>query len=170
VKRYIFPALCILTLVLALHTLTIASGVPEHLAVESLAVQSADGRRHEFTVHVADTPEARARGLMYVTRLEPDRGMLFDFGTPQLVGMWMKNTPLSLDMLFINEDGVIVHIEALTRPFSTEVLSSGEPVRAVLELLGGRTGKLGIAPGDLVIHRLFPARSADDSEHRPSGI
>jgi uncharacterized protein len=156
VKRYIFPALCILTLVLALHTLTIASGVPEHLAVESLAVLSADGRQHEFTVHVADTPEARARGLMYVTRLEPDRGMLFDFETPQLVGMWMKNTPLSLDMLFVDEHGLVAHIESRTKPFSTQVLSSRGPVRAVLEIGGGRAEQLGIATGDRVAHWLFP--------------
>jgi uncharacterized membrane protein (UPF0127 family) len=81
--------------------------------------------------------------------------MLFDFQAPQLVGMWMKNTPLSLDMLFIDAAGRIARIEARTRPFSTELISSGSEVLAVLEITGGRAAELGIAAGDRVAHRLF---------------
>ena len=155
-RRYMFPGMCVIALVLALHTLTIASGISAELAVEPIEIVTASGERHAFAAHLADSPEARARGLMYVTRLEPDRGMLFDFEAAAVVTMWMKNTPLSLDMLFIDEHGVIVRVAARTRPFSTELISSGAAVRAVLEINGGLAGQLGIATGDRIVHRLFP--------------
>lgn len=155
-RRYIFPGMCVIALVLALHTLTIASGISAQLAVERIEIVTASGERHAFSAHLADSAEARARGLMYVTRLEPDRGMLFDFEAATVVTMWMKNTPLSLDMLFIDEQGVIARIAARTRPFSTELISSGTEVRAVLEINGGLAGQLGIAAGDRIVHRLFP--------------
>lgn len=154
-RRYLLPGFCVIVLVLGLHTMTLASGVPASIPVEPLEIVTAGGERHAFAAYLADTPESRARGLMYVTRLEPDQGMLFDFESPRPIHMWMKNTPLSLDMLFIDEDGVITRIEARTRPFSTEIISSGSDVRAVLELNGGLVQKLGIAAGDRVIHRLF---------------
>lgn len=154
-RRYLLPGLCVLTLVLALHTLTLASGIPASLRVEPLEIHTAAGGRHAFTVHVADTAETRGRGLMFVTRLDPDRGMLFDFERPQRIGMWMKNTPLSLDMLFIDAAGRITQVEARTRPFSTDVIDSREAVLAVLEINGGIAAKLGIAVGDRVEHPLF---------------
>jgi uncharacterized protein len=156
-RRYMVPGVLVLLLVLALHTMTLASGMPEGLAVEPLEIVTAGGERHVFAAHLADTPEARARGLMYVTRLDADRGMLFDFDTSQVIHMWMKNTPLSLDMLFITEEGIIARIAARTRPFSTETISSGVAVRAVLEINGGLSAQLGIAPGDRVEHRIFGA-------------
>lgn len=158
-RRYLFPGLCILALVMALHTLTIASGIPSSLAVEPVEIVTAGGTTRGFRAHVADTHEARSRGLMYVTRLEPDQAMLFDFESPQLITMWMKNTPLSLDMLFIDEQGLIARIERRTRPFSTELISSRTAVRAVLEIGGGRAEQLGIAVGDRVLHRIFPAEA-----------
>ena len=154
-RRYLFPGLCVIALVLALHTMTLASGISAALPVETVTIVTADGARHEFQARLADTPETRGRGLMYVTRLEPDQGMLFDFAAPQLVGMWMKNTPLSLDMLFIDEAGRITRIEARTQPFSTTLISSETEVRAVLEINGGRAAELGIAAGDRVQHRIF---------------
>jgi len=154
-RRYLLPGFCVVALVLALHTMTIASGVPASMAVEPVEIITAGGERHVFSAYVADTQESRSRGLMYVTRLEPDRGMLFDFESPRAVHMWMKNTPLPLDMLFIDAQGLIARIEMRTRPFSTEIISSGSDVLAVLELNGGVTEKLGIAAGDRVIHRLF---------------
>jgi uncharacterized protein len=155
-RRYLLPALFVIALVLALHTMTLASGIAATLPVERVEVLTRDGSRHVFHAHLADTPEARARGLMYVTRLEPDRGMLFDFETPGVITMWMKNTPLSLDMLFIDAEGRIARIEARTRPFSKTVISSRTEVLAVLEINGGRAEQLGILPGDRVLHRLFP--------------
>lgn len=154
-RRYLFPGLCVIALVLALHTMTLASGVSGELPVEQVEIVTAAGHRHAFSAHIAATPEARRRGLMYVTRLEPDEGMLFDFESPRPVGMWMKNTPLSLDMLFIAADGRIARIAARTRPFSTELISSGVEVRAVLEINGGRAAALGITAGDQVLHPIF---------------
>jgi uncharacterized membrane protein (UPF0127 family) len=154
-RRYLLPGLCVLALVLALHTMTLASGALGDLPLEQAEIISADGTRHVFAVRLADTAETRARGLMYVTALEPDHGMLFDFGETRMVGMWMKNTPLSLDMLFISADGVIAKIARQTTPFSTGIINSDRPVRAVLEIRGGRAAELGIQPGDRVLHRVF---------------
>lgn len=158
-RRYLLPALLVIALVLALHTMTLASGIAATLPVETVEIVTAEGERHTFTTHLADTPEARARGLMYVTKLDPDRGMLFDFESPQVVTMWMKNTPLSLDMLFIDVDGRITRIEPRTRPFSKAVISSRSEVLAVLEINGGRADQLGITAGDRVVHRLFGGTS-----------
>jgi uncharacterized membrane protein (UPF0127 family) len=157
VKRYLLPGLFVIALVLALHTMTLASASLGALPLEHVEIVDATGGRHSFEARLADTPEARARGLMHVAGLEPDSGMLFDFGETRMVGMWMKNTPLSLDMLFIAEDGVIARIARETTPFSAEIISSGRPVRAVLEIRGGRAAELGIAAGDRVVHRIFPA-------------
>lgn len=154
-RRYALPGVAMLLLLAALHTFTLASGIPAELAVETLAVTNARGDVHAFRVHIADTPEARRRGLMFVTRMAPDEGMLFDFGTPGPVSMWMKNTPLSLDMLFIEADGRILSIAEKTPPLSTRTIPAGGNVLAVLEVLGGTAEKLGIRPGDRVDHRLF---------------
>jgi uncharacterized protein len=110
---------------------------------------------HLFTVEIADTDELRARGLMFRQRLPEDRGMLFDFGIPRPVAMWMKNTYIPLDMLFIREDGKIAYIAENTVPKSLDTVGISEPVLAVLELAGGTSKKLGIRPGDMVYHRLF---------------
>jgi uncharacterized protein len=108
-----------------------------------------------FTVEIADTEELRTRGLMFRQRLPEDRGMLFDFESPRPVSMWMKNTYISLDMLFIREDGTIAYIAENTVPKSLDTIGVSEPVLAVLELAGGTARKLGIRAGDTVYHRLF---------------
>jgi uncharacterized membrane protein (UPF0127 family) len=108
-----------------------------------------------FTVEIADTADLRARGLMFRQRLPEDRGMLFDFGDPRPVSMWMKNTLIPLDMLFIRADGTIAYIAENTKPGSLETIGITEPVLAVLELAGGVTAKHGIRAGDKVYHRLF---------------
>ena len=124
---------------------------------QPLAIISHSGR-HEFKVEVADEPRQRARGLMFRAELAPDTGMLFDFGQTAPVHMWMKNTYISLDMLFVRADGVIHHIAADTVPFSLAVVSSRGPVRFVFEIPGGTAARLGIAPGDRVEHALVPAK------------
>lgn len=139
----------------ALHTFTLASGIPAELPVEALGITTADGRTYDFRAHLAETAEARQQGLMFVTRMAPDEGMLFDFERARPVSMWMKNTPLSLDMIFIESDGRILRIERETTPFSTTTIASGGNVLAVLELPGGTTERLGIEAGDRVRHRLF---------------
>lgn len=109
----------------------------------------------EFEVEMAVSPEQRSQGLMFRESLDEDRGMLFDFGRLQVASMWMRNTYVPLDMLFIDADGRITQIAANTQPLSDTVVASREPVRAVLELRGGVSAKLGIEPGDRVIHPLF---------------
>jgi uncharacterized membrane protein (UPF0127 family) len=114
-----------------------------------LTIHSA-GKTHRFTVEVARSPEEQARGLMHRQSLAPDRGMIFPYDPPQPVGFWMKNTLIPLDMIFIRPDGTIANIAANTVPLSLEMVPSGEPVVAVLEIAGGRSAELGIKAGDKV--------------------
>jgi hypothetical protein len=122
---------------------------------ESLLTIAAADDRFEFQVEMAVSPAQRSQGLMFRESLEEDRGMLFDFGQPQQATMWMRNTYVPLDMLFIDEHGRITQIAADAQPLSNAVIASRERVRAVLELRGGVSAKLGIKPGDRVIHPLF---------------
>jgi uncharacterized membrane protein (UPF0127 family) len=124
-------------------------------ALETLSVVTQGGQKHSFQVEVARNDADRAQGLMFRRSMAPDRGMLFDFGRVEPVSMWMQNTYLSLDMLFIRQDGSIARIAANTEPLSTRTISSGEPVLAVLELNAGTAAKLGIRPGDRIEHPLF---------------
>ena len=119
-----------------------------------LTVDAANGQ-FEFLVEMAVSPAQRSQGLMFRESLAEDRGMLFDFGKPQRATMWMRNTYVPLDMLFIDMHGQITQIAANTEPLSDAMIASREPVRAVLELRGGVSAKLGIKPGDRVIHPLF---------------
>jgi hypothetical protein len=112
---------------------------------------------HRFEVEVARTNVKRARGLMFRTKLAADAGMLFVYERRGPVVMWMKNTLISLDMLFIAADGRIVRIAANTTPLSEKMISSGSPVRAVLELPAGTAARLGIAPGGRVRSDALPA-------------
>ena len=108
-----------------------------------------------FTVEIADTDTLRERGLMFRQRLPEDRGMLFDFGQPRPVSMWMKNTYIPLDMLFIRSDGSIAYIAENTVPKSLDAVGVSEPVLAVLELAAGSAKRLGLRSGDIVYHRMF---------------
>lgn len=119
-----------------------------------VTVHSASGE-HGFQVEPARTVAEQAQGLMYRTDLTPDGGMLFapyppDGGPPRETSFWMKNTPTPLDILYIRADGTIARIAENTTPFSEAQIPSGEPVAAVLELVGGRSAELGIAEGDRV--------------------
>lgn len=120
-----------------------------------LCIRSLEGETHKFRVELAVTAEARRQGLMHRTDLAEGQGMLFDFETQQPVSMWMKNTPLSLDMLFIAESGRILRIERETTPFSLRSIHSGRPARGVLEILGGTADRLNIRVGDHVLHPIF---------------
>ena len=142
--------------IIALATLWSASPVEaqQELPLEILVIETLAGK-HLFQVEVARTDTQRAVGLMWRERMDPNKGMLFDFKKERFVTMWMKNTPLSLDMLFISIDGRIATIATHTRPYSTERIHSGVKIGAVLELLAGTAERLGIAPGDLVRHSMF---------------
>jgi uncharacterized protein len=124
---------------------------------EPLAIVTA-GARHDFMVEVARDDATRAQGLMYRRSLAPDRGMLFDFNRVEPVSMWMQNTYVSLDMLFIRPDGTIARVVQNTEPLSTRTIPSGEPVLAVLEVVAGTAARLGIKAGDRIEHPLFKGR------------
>jgi len=126
-----------------------ASGPTEPLTIASRA------GRHTFAVEVMRTDAERSRGLMYRRTMAPDHGMLFDFQAVAPVAMWMKNTYLPLDMVFIRADGTIARVATGTEPLSTKVIPSGEAVLSVLELNAGTTARLGIHAGDRVEHDLF---------------
>jgi uncharacterized membrane protein (UPF0127 family) len=123
--------------------------------VETLTIVTQGGQRHTFQVEVARNDADRAQGLMFRRSMAADHGMLFDFRRVEPVAMWMQNTYIPLDMLFIRQNGSIARIAANTEPLSTRTIPSGEPVLAVLELNGGTAAKLGIKAGDRVEHPLF---------------
>lgn len=123
------------------------------LQVIDLAVISGK-QRHGLRVELADTAQAQARGLMFRTELGDNEGMLFPSDTPGIRSFWMKNTPLSLDIIFIGTDWRIINIADHTEPYSLESVRSDGIASAVLELRAGRAEELGIGPGDLVEYRL----------------
>ena len=112
-----------------------------------------DGEQ-EWPVLVADTASLRSQGLMSVTDLGPWAGMVFVWEEPTDGGFWMKDTPLSLDIIFVGVDGRVLNVAANTEPYSTLSVSSAGLTSAVLELRGGRAAELGIEPGDKVEYSL----------------
>jgi uncharacterized protein len=136
----------------------------------ALEIRSASGRQW-FDIRIADTEARQELGLMFVTRLPADEGMLFPHQTAQIMSMWMKNTLIPLDMLFIDAHGRIVCLLENTKPQSLEVLSCDKPVTAVLEISGGQAAHRGIRVGDRVVHALFHgnARHPDRSRTGSDG-
>jgi uncharacterized protein len=126
----------------------------EHFATAELTVVSATGN-HKFTVELAATPAQMEQGLMFRRGLAADAGMLFDFKRPSMATMWMKNTLIPLDMLFVDADGRIVNIRERAVPESLDIIAAAAPVRGVIELNGGTAARLGIKPGDRVLYPLF---------------
>ena len=123
----------------------------------SLVLRTAEGAEEAFDIELAESPQQQSQGLMYRRSLAADAGMLFVYRPARPVSMWMKNTLIPLDMLFIAEDGKIVKIVERTVPLSLTSISSDRKVRGVLELNGGTADRLGIRPGDRVIHPAFEA-------------
>jgi uncharacterized membrane protein (UPF0127 family) len=119
-----------------------------------LTIVSATGR-HRFKVEVAETPEQMEQGLMFRRSLAPDAGMLFDYKQPTVATMWMRNTLIPLDMLFVDATGRIVNIRQRAVPQSDNLIAAAAPVRAVIEVNGGTAERLGIVPGDQVLHPIF---------------
>lgn len=124
------------------------------LPVTSVVIDASHGRVH-FTVEVAGDPASQERGLMFRTKMAPNAGMLFDFHAPTSPTFWMKNTILPLDMIFIRADGTISSIAHDATPYSETPIPSYEPVRAVLEINGGRSVSLGIKRGQRVHNAIF---------------
>ena len=147
-----------LTVLVIVSAWIVSAGRPLGAAeTETLEIASKSGV-HPFAVELAVTDEQRARGLMFRKELPEGYGMLFDFKRDQEVTMWMENTYVSLDMIFIRADGRIARIAQNTEPMSRSIIPSGGPVRAVLEVVAGTTRKLGIAAGDRVGHPMFQGR------------
>ena len=113
---------------------------------------------HVFSVEMATTEEEKTTGLMYRKELPEGKGMLFDFSPEQEVSMWMTNTYIPLDMIFIRADGRILRIAENTEPLSTKIIPSRGLAKGVLEVIAGTAQKYGIQPGDRVAHPLFSAK------------
>jgi uncharacterized protein len=149
--RCAFKRLNISALVaLFLFALASAMALSASFETEDITIRTGAGKEHRFTVELAIAADQRQQGLMNRDEMAVDRGMLFDFGDTRRVYMWMKNTYLPLDMLFIDQSGKVTLIQADTLPLSENIIDSREPVRFVLELNAGTAAKLGIAAGDVV--------------------
>ena len=121
---------------------------------ETLKFVTATGT-HDFKIEVANTMQEKSRGLMFRRNMDDDAGMLFPYEPAQEITMWMKNTYISLDMVFIRADGIVHRIATATEPFSEAVIASKGDARAVLELKAGIAAKIGLKTGDRVLHPLF---------------
>jgi uncharacterized protein len=124
-------------------------------ARSTLKIATPDAQLHKIDVWIADNDARRQRGLMFVEHLADDAGMLFIYPQPQPISMWMKNTHLSLDMLFVSANGRVDSIAENTTPMSTDTISSKGDVLAVIELKAGTAARLKIRPGAQVIHPAF---------------
>jgi len=127
------------------------------LPLEELVVETSVGK-FTFSVEVADNQTERATGLMFRTEMAPNHGMLFDFGKTEPIAMWMQNTVLSLDMVFIEPDGTVLRIASNTTPFSRDIITSGGPVSHVLEINAGMATQIGLKIGDQIIHPSFNSK------------
>ena len=129
-------------------------GVPQSLPATPLQIVTGDGV-HDFEVEVARTNAEMATGLMFRTEMAENQGMIFDYSPPRRASMWMKNTYIPLDILFVLPDGTVLNIVANTTPLSRASISAAGRVRAALELNAGMVEKLGIEAGDVVRHEIF---------------
>ncbi|MGF1463938.1 MAG: DUF192 domain-containing protein [Maricaulaceae bacterium] len=125
--------------------------------IAPLTIHTADGDAHVFHVELADEDNERSQGLMFRESLAPDAGMVFDYGEDRVAAMWMKNTLIPLDMVFFDASGEIVSIARNARPHSERIITSGAPVRGVLEIPAGRATELGLKRGDRLEHFFLDA-------------
>ena len=152
-KRFIISALC-LSLASSAFAQTSKDDVVDFGEPVPLTVVSKDSK-HVFQIERAITLDQQARGMMFRETMDPDSGMLFEFDEPKIATIWMKNTPLPLDIIFVRSNGKILKIEHMAQPYKLRSASSEAIVAAVLELQGGRSKELGIMPGDLIQHEFF---------------
>lgn len=142
-----------LTLLFALSALAACAAGEGQLCVETTSGV------HEFQVEIADNDQERAKGLMFRTELGANEGMLFDFQIEKPVSFWMRNTLIPLDMIFAKSDGTIVRIHANARPQDPTPIASGEPVRFVFEIPGGRAKEIGLEAGAKLQHPCINGQS-----------
>lgn len=120
-----------------------------------LAIRTAAGKVINFKIWIADTPAREEQGMMFVREMDEHTGMLFLFPENRRVSMWMKNTYVSLDLLFVDGTGKIDYIAASATPKSEAIIGPPTPEYAVLELKGGACDRFGIKPGDVILHKNF---------------
>ena len=156
-RKFIFALLLILTCSAQANA---AAQVDPNavLPVETLKIVTGSGE-FKFSIEIADEPNEHQVGLMHRQTMLPTHGMMFEFNEIRVVNMWMKNTPLSLDMVFIKPDGTVERIARNTVPFSTSIVSSFTPVSHVLELNAGTALQIGLKPGDQLFHKMFNVKS-----------
>ncbi len=147
-------ARCAAALLIVAGILLTAYGPARAAGQSTLEIVSASGV-HAFNVELATTEPERERGLMFRKELPQGQGMLFDFLNDQPVSFWMHNTYISLDLIFIRSDGRIMRIAENAKTLSDDLIPSGVPVRAVLEVIAGTSHELGIKAGDKVINPIF---------------
>lgn len=150
-----FLKFVLLGLILSLTGLVPATAKDAPVArIEQVVIETSKGRI-PFVAEIADTEQLRSRGLMFRYRMPDNHAMLFDFKQSREVMMWMKNTHISLDMLFIKADGRVVKVAENTTPLSRAIIDSDEPVAFVLEVVAGTASRIGLKPGDRVVHTLM---------------
>lgn len=164
-RRLLAPALLACTLFLGVaHATDTPEGAPPNVTAKdldrafqrsSLQIATPDARLHDFNIWIADDDQHRARGLMFIKELKADDGMLFIYPEPHPVAMWMKNTYVPLDMLFVAADGKVLRVVANTKPLSLDTIESGGPALGVIELAAGTAARLKIVPGAQVMHPAF---------------
>ena len=143
-------------ILIALLILPLAGCLEEKVDdIYRLSIETASGKKHEFNIELAQTPQEQMRGLMHRTEMAEDAGMLFIFETEREARFWMKNTLIPLDMIFIRADGTIHRIHENAIPHDLTGVPSEGPVKAILELNGGVSTKLGLDKGDKVRHSVF---------------
>lgn len=152
--------LCMCAAVLASPALadsTDAAELDRSFPRSTLQIATPDARLHKFKVWLADEPRRRERGLMFVKQLADDEGMLFVYEQPMGISMWMKNTFIPLDMVFVAADGKVINVVENTEPQSLKTIDSAGAALGVVELKGGTAKKLRIAKGARVMHAAFGA-------------
>ena len=149
--RAVFLALALVSL---LSTGLARADGASRLPLQTVIVETSQGRT-AFEAEIADTAEARAKGLMLRDSMPRDHGMLFDFGKPRQIAMWMKDTKISLDMIFADSAGRVIGIAENTVPYSTATIAVSEPVKAVFEVNAGTARRIGLKPGGRLIHPIF---------------
>ena len=151
-RKSILPALISFVLIFIPANFAIAQS---HEPIDRLLIITATGK-HAFALEIAKTNEERAKGLMYRKSMPQDHGMLFIFHDERPISMWMKNTLIPLDMIFLSGEGIVTSIVQDTTPLSEEIITSDRPAQAVIEVNAGVTKKIALAPGDKIRHPLFP--------------
>ena len=152
-KRLILTSL-FLTVPMVSSAQTSKNDVVDFGAPVPLSIVS-EGGTHEFVVERAVSLDQQARGMMFRETMGADTGMIFEFDEPKVATIWMKNTSIPLDILFVRSNGRILKIEHMAQPYKLRSASSEAVVASVVELQGGRSRDLGIMPGDLVKHEFF---------------